>query len=338
MGNVTIYDIARRTKLSPSTISKALNNYPTIPEATKKKVAKACKDMGYIPNVSAKSLSKRSSRNVGILAYFGLDISPFRMPLFMGILDSFQREMNEKNYDLLFIGKSVAGREGTFYENCISRDVAGVLLLGRLDSRQMEEVIDSPLPSVGFDYGGEKMTRVASDNYAAAKKLTSHLLSLGHKNIVFVHGEDNFPTQERIRGFLDAFEEKGIAPTRDPLVEAQYLDAASVKNLTSNLLRRINPPTAILFPDDTSAVSGLSAISEAGLSCPKDISIAGFDGIETSQLVTPHLTTVKQDLDKIGKALANELILAMEEGGAYFPRKIVIPSTLLLGQSTGKKE
>ena len=61
MGNVTIYDIARRTKLSPSTISKALNNYPTIPEATKKKVAKACKDMGYIPNVSAKSLSKRSS-------------------------------------------------------------------------------------------------------------------------------------------------------------------------------------------------------------------------------------------------------------------------------------
>lgn len=338
MRKVTIYDIAKKTRLSPSTVSKALNNYPTIPDATKKKVQKVCKDMGYIPNVSAKSLSKKASRNVGILAYFGLDISPFRMPLFMGILDAFQREMNEKNYDLLFIGKSVAGREGTFYENCVSRDVAGVLLLGQLDSPEMEEVITSSLPSVGFDYGGEDMTGVASDNYQAAKKLTEHLLNLGHKNIVFLHGEDNYPTRERIRGFLDAFKGKNAPIPRDALLEAHYLDSASVKNLTANLLRRVNPPSAILFPDDSSAISGLSAILEAGLSCPKDLSIAGFDGIETSQLVNPHLTTVKQDEEKIGKALASELILAMEQGNSYSPRQIVIPSKLILGESTGKKQ
>ena len=337
MRNVTIYDIAKKTKLSPSTISKALNDYPTIPEETKKKIERICKEMGYIPNVSAKSLSKKASRNIGILAYFGLDISPFRMPLFTGILDSFQMEMSEQNYDLLFIGRSVAGREGTFYENCVSRDVAGVLLFGRLDSQEMQEVIASPLPSVGFDYGGDSMTSVTSDNYASAKSLTSHLMKLGHRNIVFLHGEDNYPTRERIRGFLDAFEEAGEEAPRECLVEAKYLDKESVKNITSNLLKRINPPSAILFPDDGSAISALEAIKEAGLNCPNDISICGFDGIDSSQIVSPHLTTVRQDVAKIGKTLARELILALEEGKEYSPRRIEVPSSLLLGQSTAKK-
>lgn len=338
MRNVTIYDIAKKTKLSPSTISKALNDYPTIPEETKKKIARVCKEMGYIPNVSAKALSKKASRNIGILAYFGLDISPFKMPLFTGILDSFQQEMSERNYDLLFIGRSVAGREGTFYENCISRDVAGVLLFGRLDSEEMQEVIDSPLPSVGFDYGGSKITSVTSDNYASVKSLTKHLLKNGHRNIVFLHGEDNHPTRERIRGYLDAFKEAGIEAPREGLLEAKYLDKDSVKNLTANLLKRVNPPSAILFPDDSSAISGLEAIKEAGLDCPKDISVCGFDGIESSQIVTPHLTTVRQDVGKIGKTLARELILALEQREAYSPRLIEVESALLLGQSSGKKE
>ena len=77
MANVTIYDVAKKCGVSPGTVSKAINNYSAIPSKTKERILKAMKEMNYIPNVGAKALSKRVSKNIGVLAYFGMDISPF---------------------------------------------------------------------------------------------------------------------------------------------------------------------------------------------------------------------------------------------------------------------
>ena len=112
---ITIYDIAIKAGVSPSTVSKVVNNYSSIPEDTKKKVRKAISELNYIPNTGAKALSKGHSYNVGVLAYLRMDVSPFKHPLFTEILDSFQQEMNAKNYDLLFVSSNVAGQEGSYY-------------------------------------------------------------------------------------------------------------------------------------------------------------------------------------------------------------------------------
>lgn len=93
---ITIYDIAIKAGVSPSTVSKVVNNYSSIPEDTKKKVRKAMSELNYIPNTGAKALSKGHSYNVGVLAYLRMDVSPFKHPLFTEILDSFQQEMNAK--------------------------------------------------------------------------------------------------------------------------------------------------------------------------------------------------------------------------------------------------
>ncbi len=330
---VTIYDIARQCDVSPSTVSKVINDYDAIPQTTKDKIRKVMKEMNYIPNVSAKSLSKGSSRNVGILCYLGLNISPFKHNLFTDVLDAFQSEMNAHNYDLLFISRNVDGKAASFYENCISRDVAGVLLFGDMQSQEMLEVIHSSIPRVGFDYLGTEMTGVTSDNREEMWKMTKHLLKLGHKNIVFIHGEENAVTALRVQGFLDALQESGIPFHESMLEESKYLDKESIRNVTSNILRRVNPPTAILFPDDISAIQGLEAIREAGLSCPQDISITGFDGILPSQIVSPHLTTVKQASDDIGRILAQKLILAMSDKKAT-PELIKTRASLIIGEST----
>jgi LacI family transcriptional regulator len=330
---VTIYDIAVKCGVSPSTVSKVINDYEAIPEETKVKVRRAMAEMNYIPNVSAKSLSKGSSRNVGILAYFGMNISPFKHTLFTEILDAFQSEMNANNYDLLFVSRNVAGQSGSFLKNCISRDVAGVLMFGDFAEPEMQEVISSSIPKVAFDYMGEKMTGVYSDNYVEMKALTKHLLSLGHRKIVFVHGENNDVTALRVQAFKDALAEAGVEFKDAMLQETRYLDEASVKNITTNILRRINRPTAIMFPDDYCAIQGLNAIRSEGLSCPDDISVTGFDGIPVSQVVSPHLTTVHQDVAKIGQVLAQKLIVEMKDKKAA-PELLEVRGSLILGEST----
>jgi LacI family transcriptional regulator len=330
---VTIYDIALKCGVSPSTVSKVINNYDAIPQETKDKVRRMMKEMNYIPNVSAKSLSKGSSRNVGILAYLGVGISPFKHNLFIDVLDSFQNEMNANNYDLLFVSRNVAGQNGSFYQNCIARDVAGVLLFGDLGNSEMLEIIHSSIPKVGFDYMGDAMTGVFSDNLDEMEALTNHLIKLGHKNIVFVHGEYSDITNLRVEGFKRALAKNGIEFKDSMLEESRYLDKDSIRNVTSNILHRINVPTAIMFPDDISAIQGLSAIREAGFSCPRDISITGFDGIQLSQVVSPHLTTIRQDSEAIGKTLAQKLISNMKDK-KMAPELIEVRASLIIGEST----
>ncbi len=332
---VTIYDIAQKAKVSPSTVSKVINDYPSIPEDTKAKVRKIMAAMNYIPDAGAKALSKGSSYNVGVLAYFGTNISAFKHALFTEILDSFQREMNSHNYDLLFIAKNVTGRNGTFYQNCVSRGVTGTLLFGDLEDPEMREVIDSSIPKVAFDYMGDKMTGVYSDNYEKMRKMTSYLLSIGHRNVVFIHGENSDITRDRVKGFRDAVEEAGIPFKESMLLETLYTDRDSVKNITINLLRRVIPPTAIMYPDDYSAMAGISTIREAGLRCPEDISVTGFDGLNIGQVFSPALTTVRQDTDAIGTLLAQKLIEAMEEKENAHPELCEVRASFLVGASSG---
>lgn len=333
MANVTIYDVAKKCGVSPGTVSKAINNYSAIPSKTKERILKAMKEMNYIPNIGAKALSKRVSKNIGVLAYFGMDISPFKSPLFTEILDSAQSDLNFQGYDLLFVSHNVDGRDGSFYENCVSRNVAGTLLFGDMSNPEMKEVTESSIPCVAFDYADSNVTGVFSNNKEAMKELTRYLISLGHKRIVFVHGEQSRVTDKRIEGFKEAMNEAGIALRDDTLVPARYLDVDSVANITRNLMRRILPPTAILYPDDRSAIRALSTLQSLGLTCPGDVSIAGFDGLEISQIVSPHLTTVKQDTAKIGKILAKELIDLIEKKKTT-NEIIEARASLLIGEST----
>jgi LacI family transcriptional regulator len=331
---VTIYDIAVRCGVSPSTVSKVINNYYTIPEETKLKVRECMKEMNYIPNVSAKSLSKGISRNVGVLCYLGPDTSPFTHPLFVNVLDSFQTEMNANNYDLLFISRLVDGRNSSFYENIVSRNVAGVLLFGDMNNEELKEIIGSSIPKVGFDYFGAAMTGVTSDGFEKMRRMTSYLLNLGHRNIVFIHGETNDVTRSRIEGFKKAISEAGLVFEDSMLEESIFLNKESARTVTEKILTREKKPTAIMYPDDISAVEGLEVIKTFGYSCPKDFSITGFDGLLLSQVVDPTITTVRQDIASMGKILAKKLILAMNDKDTPIEH-LEVPATLLIGKSTG---
>ena len=333
MSVVTIYDIAKRCGVSPSTVSKTINNYASVSEATKKRIFAAMEEMDYIPNSSAKSLSKGISHNIGVLSFFGQDISPFRHPLFSDILDSFQKEMNKNGFDLLFVSRNVAGRDGSFLKNIISRNVDGVILFGDLDHPELQEIIESKIPCVGFDYYGEKMPSVVSNNYQAMFHLSEHLIFHGHKNIVFIHGEKNDVTNIRIQAFKDALHKHNIAFKEEMLYETMFAAQTRISRITNDILARKKRPTAIMYPDDFGAIEGIKTIEQRGLRVPLDISVTGFDGVEVSQMVAPTITTFKQDTVSIGHELAHKL---MREIKAQNHDKNIeeIMGELLIGQST----
>jgi LacI family transcriptional regulator len=330
---VTIYDIAKVCGLSPSTVSKVINNYPTISEKTKNKVYDAMKTLNYIPNTNAQILSKGRSNSVGILSYFDMSLSPFSHPLFMEILNSFQQEMNKFQYELLFISRNVGSHQGTFLQNCLSREIDGVLMLGDFTNEEMLEVIKSNIPSVGFDYFGTMMDGVTSNNYQMMYDLTSYLISLNHRDIIFITGENSEVTTQRKKGFIDAMKQNHIEIKDENIISSHYLNNTEIRNITISLSDHL--PSAIIYPDDYSALIGMNVLLEHGISCPQDVSIAGFDGIAMGQMHYPNLTTAKQNLSQIGIELAHKLINAMNNEEIIYTNSEVAGS-LIKGQSTRK--
>lgn len=332
---ITIYDIAKHCGVSSSTVSKVINNYESIPLKTKEKVLGAMKELNFVPNVGAVSLSKGRSFNVGILAYFGTKISPFKHHLFTDILDAFQEEMNRRNYDLLFISRNVMGKDETFYKNCISRRVDGVLILGDTKEKELAEVIGSSLPSIAFDYLGTETSSVTSESNTAYK-LVEYLIKLGHKNIAYISGDiENDITQVRYQEYLKCLKDNNISYNNEYYKEARYFDTSSIDIILDELLALKDRPTAIMMPDDYSAITAIKLLNQKGIKCPDDISVTGFDGLEIARLITPSITTMKQDTSSIGKALAKKLINLMKNKEEK--REIIrIEASLIIGESTKK--
>jgi LacI family transcriptional regulator len=197
------------------------------------------------------------------------------------------------------------------------------------------ELVKSEVPVVTIDYSFDNLSSVVSDNQEGAYRLASHLAEQGHRKIAFIHGERTLVTQKRIRGFNKAMEEYGIKTPPEYMVEARYHDADSVRRATAALLDLEQPPTAIMFPDDYSFIGGQTEILERGLNIPSDVSACGYDGINLSKIINPHLTTWHQDADKIGKESVRKLVESIE--GTSVAEQIMVSGKFLSGNSVSKQ-
>ena len=305
---ITIKEIAKRCGVSPSTVSKVIKNYSTIPEETKRKVRQVIEETGYVPNYAASSLSSGDYRNIGILGFLNDKESPLSRHIFSSILASFQKEMTDNGYDLVFIDKNVNGTNRSFLSDCEHKMVSGILLFGNLYDSQMQEVLNSKIPCIGFDYEGENVNSVYTKGEKALYELTNYIISNGHKNIIFVTGDLNSMTEKRIAGFKRAMLENNIPLTDHSLMHIPYSHVTKAEEVTEKILNEYPETTAIIYPDDISALVGIHKLRELGKKVPKDISVAGFDGAVFAKYLTHPLTTMVQDTNEIGVALAKVLL------------------------------
>lgn len=325
---VTIYDIAQESGFAAGTVSKALNNYYGVNKETRQKILQVAQRMGYTPNANARALKAKHSYNLGVLFYLrdSLDLSQY---FFIEILNAFKRRAELNNYDITLLTKGKDFGAEAFVKHCRIRQLDGVLIFGDYGSDLVHELMHSEIPCVGIDYIGKEISGVMSDNYEKTKELVSKLIEMGHERILFLTGEDNYVTFERMRGYADAFKEAG--KDRLSCARARYSDPELCKTITKELYPQLRP-TAILYPDDFSATGGLNAIREMGLSVPGDVSIASFDGSVFSEITTPKLSGMRQDAAKIGETLADKLMQLIETETAE-QEIIIVPAQLRFTES-----
>ena len=332
---VTIKDISKECGVSPATVSKALNGYAEISPETVELVKRTASKLNYMPNAAARLLKTNKSNNIGVL--FVDDImSGLTHEFFSHILNSVKEEAEARGYDITFISNNISGQKMSFLQHCRYRNCDGVVI-ACVDFQNPEvlELVKSKVPAVTIDYSFDNLSSVVSDNQEGAYRLASHLAEQGHRKIAYIHGERTLVTQKRIRGFNKAMEEYGIETPPEYMVEARYHDADSVRRATAVLLDLEQPPTAIMFPDDYSFIGGQTEILERGLSIPEDISVCGYDGINLSKILNPHLTTWHQDADRIGKESVRKLVESIE--GTSVAEQIMVSGKFLSGNSVSKQ-
>ena len=330
---VTIRELSKRCGLSISTVSKALNGYTDISEATRELVTLAAKEIGYYPNAHARALKTKRSYNLGVL-FVDDNQSGLTHAFFSFVLESFKKEAERNGYDVTFISHNMGASTMTYLEHCHYREVDGVCIacINFLEP-EVTQLVNSELPIVTIDHLFNNRTGIQSNNVDGIRQLVEYVYAKGHRRIAYIHGPKSSVTDSRLGSFYRTLEAYQVPVPENYVLECEYNDPASVYRGTRQLMALHNKPTCILLSDDYAALGAYEAASDLGLQIPEDVSIAGYDGIPMMQLMKPRLTTVRQDTNRIGAEAARRLVALIETPKTTIPEITVIPCRLIEGET-----
>lgn len=334
---VSLKDIAAASGVSVATVSKALNDHNDVSDATKARIRRIAAELGYMPNSAAKALKTNRTYNLGIL-FVDEAQSGLTHDYYAALLDSFKRTAESMGYDLTFINSNKSRVNNMSYlAHARYRNFDGVCM-ACVDFYDPEvvELAQSDVPVVTIDHVFNNRMVVLSDNVNGMKDLLNYVYRQGHRKIAYIHGMDSAVTQSRLSSFYKTAMDLGLEIPDEYVREAPYRDTDGTYEATLQLLQLPDPPTCILYPDDFAAFGGINAIRSLGLSIPGDISIAGYDGIRIGRHIRPHLTTIIQDTEEIGKKSAEMLISLIEHPKTTIVRTAVVEGRLYEGETVGR--
>ena len=331
---ISMKDIADKCSVSVATVSKALNDHSDIGEDTKKHIRETAARLGYHPNSSARALKTKRTFNIGVL-FVDEGRSGLTHDYFARVLDSFKRVSEVSGYDITFI--NAISQKMTYLEHSRYRGVDGVVIACvDFDDRDVIDLINSELPVVTIDHVFDNRISIVSDNIGGMHSLVEYIHSLGHERIAYIYGDDTAVTRNRVASYFNTLKELGIKADESLTMASAYRNPKLAANYTRKLLELRNRPTCILYPDDYSAIGGLNAIEEAGLTVPDDISVVGYDGLYVSQIIHPKLTTYEQNCEEIGRIAAKSLIRLIRDPKSTLIDKILVPGRIVEGRSVKK--
>ena len=328
-----IREIAALAGVSAGTVSRVMNRKPGVGDATRQRVAALIEEHGFRGDSVARQLSTGRSSCLGIV--FPLQVSEVIMhPVYPELLGAISDAAQEAGYDvMLFTTKATASVEHII--DAVRRKRVDGLVLPAASSRDLMigSVLERHIPTVlvGHRQRGERLTWVDCDHDSALYELTRRQLDAGRRRLTLVNGP-RWVSAYRLRseGFWRAVEEAGPEVVGQEVEsEMGYADGLRVAH---DILAADAVPDAILCSSDTTAAGVLESLSEAGIRCPDDVAVAGFDDIEFAQHSAPTLTTVRMPLHDTGVA-AVELLIEMISDAALTPEPRVLASQLIPRES-----
>lgn len=333
---MTIRMIAEKCGCSTATVSKALNGAEDISRETADRIRRVAAELGYMPNAAARALKTSRSYCFGML-FQDAGTGGLAHNFFASILNGFRNRAAELGYDIFFISDHLGHRKISYVDHARYRGCDGVFIPNETyESPGIRELATCGIPLVTIDYIYEGCGVVQSDNVRGMADLVRYIYGMGHRRIAFIYGDDTTVTDARVFGFRKTCWELGLELPEEYLIQGEYCRPAASEEATRRLLALENRPTCIIYPDDIAYIGGRNEIYRQGLRIPEDISAAGYDGIDFSQMLLPRLTTVKQDADLMGSSAADELVRAVELGKECVPRQIIVPGKVLPGETVGR--
>jgi DNA-binding LacI/PurR family transcriptional regulator len=329
----TSFDIARQAGVSQPTVSRALRGDPTISPITRRRVAFIAKELGYKVDKNASNLRGQHSQTIAILFFEDQRFNASLInPFFLSMLGSIAGACARRGYDLLISCQHLSSNWRIDYED--SRRADGIILLGYDDfltyRAELERLVEQGTHFVhyGAALDGHPGLSVGCDDYTAGLEATRHLISLGRRNIAFLGcASDHYPEFfGRYRGYVDAMKAAGLAVNPD-----LQADAVSALPDGEKAMRRIietgKPFDGIFAASDLIAIAALGVLHDHGIGVPEQVSVIGFDDIPAASMVTPPLTTMRQDTQRAGEVLVDTLLKLMageEAQGAVLPCQLVV--------------
>lgn len=312
----TIRDVAKAAGVSVATVSYVLNNGPrAVRETTRAQVLEAVERLGYHPNALARGLAGHRVNTIGIL--FGrIEPEIVTNPYVTAVLQGVFAQSAELGYNVTLFTQRW---ESAGISSLSLKDgrCDGLLLVAPTrDTDVIPGVAALGMPAIAVSAAvepGYGLPYVDVDNRRGAQLAVEHLLSLGHRRIAHLAGDYSQPSaEERQQGFSTAMMEAGLAVPLEFVIECGYGRGHGIA-ATRRLLSGPNPPTAIFAANDTLALDVLKVARELGIRVPDQLSLVGFDDIQSAALVTPPLTTVRQPMAEIG-AWATRLLDQLIDG------------------------
>jgi LacI family transcriptional regulator len=323
---VTSKDIARKLKISQSTVSRALRGDPRVAADTMARVLEAARQMNYTPNLAARSLITRKTATVGVV------VSDITNPFYPELLDILHNELALAGYRTILFNE----RTDAIVEQHVGDLVNGAAVDGLI---YVSATLGTPLPGhrardipavlVNRYIDSAPVDTVVSDNHRGGRLVAEAMVELGHRRIAIITGPENTTTsRDRERGFREELEAFGVQ-FDETLRRVGQFSHHSGYQWCLDLLAAEARPTAVFAANDVIAFGALDAARRVGVKVPSELSIVGFDDIDMAGWEGFNLTTVRQPLEEMGRAAAKLLIDRIVSEGEAPPRRRVFPVGLV---------
>jgi DNA-binding LacI/PurR family transcriptional regulator len=306
---VTLEKLAKLAKVSVSTVSRALNDHPSISSPQKRRLWALARKHGYEfrRHMPMSPIGAEGAITVVTPRVRGRPL-PLSHPFFLELLASIGEAARDRGCDFTVSHLVPANYEDLVHATTTGR-ANGVIFLGQGTlHEELNRLAETEARFVvwGAQINGQKYCTIGTDNMLGGRRATQHILKHGRKRIVFLGGTDPEATQ-RYRGYAEALQESGIG-IDDALIGRVEFESESAEAAIDALLRRQVPFDGIVAASDLIALGAIRALSRAGRSVPGDVAVVGYDNMLLSRLSTPTLSTVQQDIPKAGRLLVAKLL------------------------------
>ena len=325
----SIRDVAKLAGVSPATVSRVMNGTAKVDPEKQQRVQQVIKDTGFVPNEVARSLFKKSAKLLGLM------IPNLQNPFFTQLSAQIEEAAERRGYHVFLCA---VGQDPEKVRHALQLLMAmnadGVVLA--VNCPDISRLLRGcPIPIVAVDCL-ENAENIAAcihcDYYAGGRMAMEHLLSCGCRKIVCIKGDQNiFSARMRYAGYRDVCREQGIP---EYTLHCDY-DFSAGLEMTETLLKLYPDADGILACNDIVAVSTFKILHKKNIQVPEQVQLVGFDDIDLTQLISPELTTIHQPIREMAQCAVGYLV--GEQAGTHEEKARILPVTLIVRETTGKK-